>query len=432
MDYEFRRKHGKIHIKKYTGTGGKITVPQFIEGLPVTKIESFAFADSEITEIIIPDGIRIINSCAFWGCGKLKKITFQGRIDYCYYAFHKSAIEEISGIENLAGCYAITFQDTPFYEKNETLIIGDKLVYCREKSEVIRIPEYVRTIGYCAFRHSSAKKIILPEKLRKIENLAFLNSDIIEIYVPDSVEEFGINALSCCENLKKIRFPEDFSRREKWKCYFDFSEKNHIINDTLVGVNSDSDILIYENVKNISVTHVYMTSPLRLREKQIFPEKLEHIKYPNIIADSRVNVFRNDTFKVEKSNKVFNVCMWGAVNISRRCEIIFDFEGVYAEVLLYFPFVPYGNYKTAEKSAILDFYEECLVNAPDGRFFDFAVYDGHILEQDIPFRIKAEIAVKRLKSNYRLTDEARENYRNYFRVHRKKLNLVSIDKNLLT
>ena len=420
--YTFCRKHGKIHIKKYIGNGGKVEIPQFIDEFPVTKIGSSAFAQSEITEIIIPDGIRTIGSFAFFKCEKLKKITLNGRIDYCSYAFIESAIEEIEGIEYLAGCDPICLKETPFYENNETLIIGDKLVWCHEKSDVIRVPDYVKKIGYYAFAKSPAKKIILPETLEKIESLEFFYSNIHEIYIPDSIIEFHGSSLGCCLHLEKIRLPEDFSRREKCDYIFEVNAKNHIINDTQFAVLSDADILIYENVSCIAIHSVYMTNPIRLRERQIFPEKLEYLKYVSVLKDAKVNVFRNDTFRIEKPEKVFEMCMWGAVNASRRSTIIFDFKDVYAEILFWFPFVPYfRKYEYIKKSALIEFYEKCLVNAEDGRFFDFSLYDGHILEQDIPFRIKAEIAYKRIKSGYRLTDKALDNYRNYFHLHRKKL-----------
>lgn len=418
-DYILRRKHGKIHIKKYIGKSQKVEIPQFIDGMPVTKIDSSAFSHSEISEIIIPDELRVIGTFAFFECKNLKKITFQGRIDKCSYAFINSAVEEIDGIEYLNVIDPLSFNGTPFYENNETLIIRDKIIWCKQKSDIIYVPDYIRIIGYRAFANSKAKKIVLPENLRKIENLAFFNSSIHEISIPKSVTEFGINALGCCFQLEKIRFPENFGKNEKWSCIFDVNEKNYIINDTQLVVHSDEDILIYENVSCIAVCHVYMRNPLRLRERQIFPEKLEYLKYKSILSDSKVSVFRNDTFKAENSGKVFGICMWNAVNAGRRFTIIFDFKDIYAEVLLYFPFMPYYNYKHEYK--IIEFYEKCLVNAEDGRFFDFSIYDGHILEQDIPFRIKAEIACKRIKSGYRLTAESLDNYRNYFRLHRKKL-----------
>lgn len=418
-EYIFSRKHGKIHIKKYIGKGGKVTVPQFIDGFPVTKIGFLAFSNSEITEVIIPDGIRIIGTFSFYMCEKLKKITLQGRIDECAYAFTGSALEEISGAEYLSGCEALwtSFSRTPFYQNNETFIAGDKLVWCRKKSEVIHVPDYIKTIGYCAFWHSEAKKIILPEKLEKIESLAFFGSDICEIYIPDSVVKFGGNVLGCCKNLEKIRFPEDFGRREKWNCCTGIGMKHYLINDTQIYPDSDDDILIYKNVKCITVNHAYMTNPSRLRECQIFPEKLEYLKYAGVLADAKTNIFRNDTFRIENNENIFSKFMWRSANAGRRFKIIFDFNGVRAEILFWIPIIPYhtGSREYTEKSGLFEFYGKCITNADDGKFLDMNFYDDHILEQDIPKRIKAEIASERIRSNYRLTENAINNYTEYLK-----------------
>ena len=42
------------------------------------------------------------------------------------------------------------------------------------------------------------------------------------------------------------------------------------------------------------------------------------------------------------------------------------------------------------------------------------MYDGNILDQEIPFRIKAEIAYMRCNSGYRLSEAAIDNYKNYY------------------
>ena len=42
-EFVLNRKHGKIHIKKYIGGSGNVTIPEFIDGMPVTKIEKMAF-----------------------------------------------------------------------------------------------------------------------------------------------------------------------------------------------------------------------------------------------------------------------------------------------------------------------------------------------------------------------------------------------------
>lgn len=427
-EYVFHRKHGKIHIKKYIGKGGKTEIPQFIGGMPVTMIGDFAFHGSGVTEVIIPDGVRRIGDMAFYHCNELKNVTILGKIDKCdFRVFHDSAIEEIKGIEFLLGIHfdALNLEKTPFYEANKTLIIGDELIWCRDDSEVVKVPDHVRRIGYLAFRSSKAKKVVLPKGLKEIENLAFNDADIEEIDIPDSVEKMGGNALGDCHRLKKIRLSLDFGRRIGWDDYLGLS--NNVINDTQINPPSDDDVLVYDDVSCIVCSEALRD--YHLREKQIFPKRLEYLKCAELLLSAKVNVFRNDTFVVEKKVNYTYMPSF-AYNTERRFTIIFELDNVCAEVLFWLPFVPYWRfryYNSPERFSLTSFYERCLVNGKDGRFFDFEEYDGHILEQDIPFRIKAEIAYKRFKSDYRLSDEAKENYKRYFTFHRKKLRTV-LDK----
>ena len=46
-EYKLKIKHGKVHIKKYLGNDKKVVIPDFIDGMPVTKIETWAFAINE-------------------------------------------------------------------------------------------------------------------------------------------------------------------------------------------------------------------------------------------------------------------------------------------------------------------------------------------------------------------------------------------------
>ncbi len=427
-EYVFRRKHRKIHITKYIGKGGKTEIPQFIGSMPVTMIDFSAFNGSGVTEVIIPDGIRCIGTAAFARCKELKKVTILGRIDKCdYNVFYDSALEEIEGIEFLSGTHINigSFEKTPFYEANQTLIIGDKLIWCRDDSEVINVPDHVKRIGYRAFRSSKAKKIVLPKGLKEIDNLAFYEASIEEIDIPDSVERVGTCALNECRQLKKIRLPRDFGRRIGWN---DLGLSNKVINDTQINPPSDNDVLVYDDVSCIVCRHA--RKPKRVRDKQIFPKRLEYLKYAKLLLSAKVNVLRNDTFIIGiKANSAVDFPGFGS-NLERRFTIIFELDNAYAEVLFWLPFVPYwrcGGYNSPKRYILTKFYKRCLVNCKDGRFFDFEEYDGHILEQDIPFRIKTEIAYKRFTSSYRLSDEAKENYKRYFTFHRKKLR-AALDK----
>ncbi|MBQ6943049.1 MAG: leucine-rich repeat domain-containing protein [Ruminococcus sp.] len=420
-EYSFRRKHGKIHIKKYKGEGGKVIIPQYIDEMPVTKIEAWAFSSSDVTEIVISDTIKFIGNSAFICCKLLKKVTFCARTYIESGAFLLSGLEEISGLEYIKdnSLDMSSFTNTPFFEKNDTFIIGDKLLWCRIKSEVYVVPPYIKTIGYLAFRHSKIKEVVLPDGLIEIRNLAFFDSELERINIPDTVKKVGGGAFSCC-SLKEIRLPKDFGKNDGWSSYLGLTIP--VINDTQVIVDNADDVLIYKDVSCISC-HSTAYYGIYHREKQIFPQRLEYLKNAELLSNAFVNVFKNDTFKIGNEKKVFG---YNLIFISqykdgrRRFQFIFDLEDNYAEVLMYFPMMPFRNGKNPHPE-LIDFYNDCLVNDCEGRFFDFDKYDGYILEQEIPFRIKAEIAYKRCTSNYRLSESAVTGYRNYFQYHIRKL-----------
>ena len=188
-------------------------------------------------------------------------------------------------------------------------------------------------------------------------------------------------------------------------------------------LNNNDDVLIYKDVRDIICKSTVYRDRYKPREKQIFPERLEYLKNPKLLAYAFVNVFRNDSFKVGDVQEVFDkefiyrtYCRDGR----RRFKLIFDLADSYSEVLMYFPALPFVNGKNMHPE-LTEFYNACVTNGSDGRFFDFEMYDGHILEHDIPFRIKAEIACERCSSGYRLSESALSGDREYFRFHRKKL-----------
>ena len=58
-----------ITITKYTGSGGKVTIPSKIGGKSVTSIGERAFSGcTGLTSIIIPDSVTSIGDYAFYNC----------------------------------------------------------------------------------------------------------------------------------------------------------------------------------------------------------------------------------------------------------------------------------------------------------------------------------------------------------------------------
>ena len=72
----YRTNNGTITISKYTGVGGAVTIPDTVNGLPVTSIGNSAFSGcQDLTSVLIPDSVTNIGRQTFYWCTSLTAIT---------------------------------------------------------------------------------------------------------------------------------------------------------------------------------------------------------------------------------------------------------------------------------------------------------------------------------------------------------------------
>lgn len=80
-----------VALAKLTDTDLKtVYVPASYDGLPVTKIESYAFAYSSVEKVFLPENIEIIGYNAFDSCTNMKEIVLPGSlrtIEYSAFAY---------------------------------------------------------------------------------------------------------------------------------------------------------------------------------------------------------------------------------------------------------------------------------------------------------------------------------------------------------
>jgi len=76
QDFTFTTNDGTITITGYTGPGGELTIPDTINGLPVTRIGDWAFhTTTGLSNIAILGSVASIGEAAFWGCANLTSVT---------------------------------------------------------------------------------------------------------------------------------------------------------------------------------------------------------------------------------------------------------------------------------------------------------------------------------------------------------------------
>ncbi len=142
-DYQYRlREDGSASIVEYTGKGGNIRVPSYVDGHPVTGIGDVAFKGCKsLTGIYLPFRLISIGNMAFSDCSNLSSIFFPDRLKSIgVYAFSRcTSLTDISLPDSVT-----SIDVGSFYEcDNLTITVGrDSYArqYCSENGIKYIIP----------------------------------------------------------------------------------------------------------------------------------------------------------------------------------------------------------------------------------------------------------------------------------------------------
>jgi len=175
-------------------------IPNHYQNKPVTEYRAHSFHCTDVQNLIIEHGIKVIGKGAFDKCYKLAKIDLPDTlIEISDYAFSECNLIDVIFPQNLEkiGNYA--------FKKNGiiSLLLPKSLIYlgwyafanCFNLTEVT-IFENIVALRDGTFQNcSSLKKINLHNKLNVICSRAFENcSELTELFIPNSVNKIGKDA----------------------------------------------------------------------------------------------------------------------------------------------------------------------------------------------------------------------------------------------
>ncbi len=195
----------------------------------VTIVGDYSFASSGyIEEVIVPEGVTVLESNAFNGCINLSNIEIPESvttIEQEVFANCKS-IKTIELSKNIVSiCYSsfthcsslrnITVdEENQYYSNDEYGVLFNKdkttLIKYPAKSSgtSYTIPDSVTLIDYVAFEYcNNLISVTIPDSVKTIENCAFAWSENIEfLIIGTGVEEIGYAAFDDCNSITDIYY----------------------------------------------------------------------------------------------------------------------------------------------------------------------------------------------------------------------------------
>ncbi len=202
-----------ITITKYETSQTKASIPDYMEGKPVTVIESGientpVFA-RDITSVILPKNLLKIGDDAFQSTS-INSIELPDTLEHIgSTAFNMTQLTSIYLPDSVKyvgmGAFSLTLIETARISPNMKEIPVSCFEACERLREVT-IPKGITEIGLQAFRNcSNLLSLNIPEGVRRIYGTAFENCISLEaLHLPQSLENIPLSALRGCSNKLMI------------------------------------------------------------------------------------------------------------------------------------------------------------------------------------------------------------------------------------
>ena len=186
-------------------TVGSLTVPETLNGIPVTTIGDKAFSQCYyLTDVTLPEGITHIGDFAFEDCTDLETLLIPASVTSM-------------GCNPFLGTTTrlrLAPENTSFRQEGAFLLDNNRqrLICYQGSGEAdgqLTLPAGTLEIGDYAFSRSDAVQVVLPAGVQKIGQCAFQRClSLQSVTLPAGLTDIGDHAFQRCSKLEEVNLPD--------------------------------------------------------------------------------------------------------------------------------------------------------------------------------------------------------------------------------
>lgn len=253
-----------------------LTIPENINGKPVTTIGEEAFREcTNLETVVLPESLTTIGGWSFYGCSKLKGIHIP------------AGVTSIADTAFGWGCDSLEYFSVD--EENAYFATDDDALYVKDYSEIIRYPVakqtsyengkyYVKdtvkkiwTFAYCGFK--GINEIILAQATTDIGGWAFGGSSIESFNFTKNAKTISTDPFGGCPNIKEFTVSEgNYGFKAKNGILYNFTET------TLLRHPANNNENLFEIADTVKYIGAYAFNSCSLKEI-VIPSSVNTISY---------------------------------------------------------------------------------------------------------------------------------------------------------
>ena len=182
-------------VTAYSGSEVEIILAEKYLGVPVKQIGAYAFYESKIKRVFIPDTVTVIADSAFYGCNKLTEVDIPDSVTH----IGRSAFADCAALSSLSLGKGVV------HVGNEAFRDCSSSIYTEHESIIYLSDNDNPYAAVLCPSDRAASSYALHEDTELISANAFMECDsMTEIYIPSSVRGIGEFAFKDCFALVRV------------------------------------------------------------------------------------------------------------------------------------------------------------------------------------------------------------------------------------